>query len=65
MCVHCHAILGRDCYWCLERLNLQEALWLTCMCLGPVQTQKARVEDMIAEEATIDGLEHIECKIFK
>ncbi|KAK9834888.1 hypothetical protein WJX81_006700 [Elliptochloris bilobata] len=27
--------------------------------------QKARVEDMIAEEATIDGLEHIECKIFK
>lgn len=30
-----------------------------------VQKQKARVEDMIAEEGTIDGLEHIECKIFK
>jgi hypothetical protein len=29
------------------------------------QAQKARVEDMVAEEATIDGLEHIECKIFK
>ena len=28
-------------------------------------TQKKRVEDMFAEEATIDGLEHIECKIFK
>jgi hypothetical protein len=27
--------------------------------------QKKRVEDMFAEEATIDGLEHIECKIFK
>ena len=30
-----------------------------------MQKQKARVEDMLAEEATIDGLEHIECKIFK
>ena len=27
--------------------------------------QKKRVEDMFAEEAKIDGLEHIECKIFK
>lgn len=26
---------------------------------------KKRVEDMFAEEATIDGLEHVECKIFK
>ena len=33
--------------------------------VGTVQKQKARVEDMVAEEATIDGLEHIECKIFK
>ena len=26
---------------------------------------RARIENMFAEEATIDGLEHIECKIFK
>lgn len=26
---------------------------------------KARIEDMLAEEATIDGLEHVECKVFK
>jgi len=25
---------------------------------------RARIENMFAEEATIDGLEHIECKIF-
>jgi hypothetical protein len=30
-----------------------------------LQAQKKRVEDMIAEEATIDGLENIECKVFK
>jgi elongation factor 1-gamma len=29
------------------------------------EAQKKRVEDMIAEEATIDGLENIECKVFK
>lgn len=27
--------------------------------------QKKRVEDMFAEEEKIDGLEHVECKIFK
>jgi len=27
--------------------------------------QKKRVEEMIAEEAKIDGLENIECKVFK
>ena len=27
--------------------------------------QKKRVEDMFAEEGTIDGLEHVECKVFK
>jgi len=26
---------------------------------------KARIGDMLAEEATIDGLEHVECKVFK
>ena len=30
-----------------------------------MQAQKARLEDMIAEEAKIDGLEHVECKVFK
>ena len=30
-----------------------------------LQAQKKRVEDMIAEEATIDGLENIESKVFK
>lgn len=29
------------------------------------QAVKARIEDMLAEEATIDGLEHVECKVFK
>ena len=29
------------------------------------QEQKKRIEDMIAEEATIDGLENVECKVFK
>ena len=29
------------------------------------QAQKKRVEDMIAEEAKIDGLENVECKVFK
>lgn len=33
--------------------------------VGLVQKQKARLEDMIAEEAKIDGLEHVECKVFK
>lgn len=27
--------------------------------------QKKRLEDMLCEEATIDGLEHVECKVFK
>ncbi|KAK9809891.1 hypothetical protein WJX72_001136 [[Myrmecia] bisecta] len=26
---------------------------------------KARIEDMLCEEAKIDGLEHVECKVFK
>ncbi len=29
------------------------------------QEQKKRIEDMIAEEATIDGMENVECKVFK
>jgi hypothetical protein len=29
------------------------------------QAQKKRVEDMIAEEEKIDGLENVECKVFK
>ncbi|KAK9836681.1 hypothetical protein WJX74_005908 [Apatococcus lobatus] len=29
------------------------------------EAQKARLEDMISEEAKIDGLEHVECKVFK
>jgi hypothetical protein len=34
-------------------------------CCSVLQSQKKRVEDMIAEEATIDGLENVECKVFK
>ena len=34
-------------------------------CLLCDQAQKKRIEDMIAEEATIDGLENVEVKVFK
>ena len=50
---------------CLERCGFAVGHAAHVLVSGRVQTQKARVEDMIAEEATIDGLEHIECKIFK
>ena len=30
-----------------------------------VQEQKKLIEDIIAEEATIKGLECVECKVFK
>ena len=34
----------------------------TPLCL---QEQKKRVENILAEEATIDGLENVEVKVFK
>ena len=30
-----------------------------------VQTQKDLIESMIAEDDKIEGLEHVECKVFK
>ena len=45
---------------CMSIIN--EALKLAS---SHVQEQKKRMEDMIAEEATIDGLENVECKVFK
>jgi len=30
-----------------------------------LQAQKKRVESILAEEATIDGLENVEVKVFK
>lgn len=50
---------------CLERRGCATGHAAEMRVSRPVQAQKARVEDMVAEEATIDGLEHIECKIFK
>lgn len=36
-----------------------------CQCYVLLQTQKKRVESILAEEATIDGLENVEVKVFK
>ena len=30
-----------------------------------LQAQKALIESMIAEDDKIEGLEHVECKVFK
>ena len=37
----------------------------TNCCVDMMQAQKDLIESMIAEDDKIEGLEHIECKVFK
>lgn len=45
------------------------ANWLcslySCVLCCPLQEQKKLIESMIAEDDKIEGLEHVECKVFK